>query len=118
MMPETWLPTCTVVTAEMLPVAVTLIVTSPRLAASVRYFGACSFPLRPTKYQTTPPRTTTPARIHNPLFIIAPVVRRRARRRCSMDHGLRIRQRPSGGRRHSLQGLQPRPVGRGVDARR
>jgi len=58
----------------MLPVAVTLIVTSPRLAASVRYFGAWSLLPRPRKYQSAPPKATTTARIHNHLFIVAPAL--------------------------------------------
>jgi hypothetical protein len=36
MMPDTWLPTCTVVTAETVPVALTVMVTLPRVAGSVR----------------------------------------------------------------------------------
>jgi hypothetical protein len=35
MTPETWLPTCTVVTAEAVPVAVTVMVMLPRSAFSV-----------------------------------------------------------------------------------
>ena len=37
MTPETWLPTCTVVTAESVPVAVTVTVMLPRSTSSVRY---------------------------------------------------------------------------------
>src|SRR5713226_7818824 len=37
MTPETWLPTCTVVTAESVPVAVTVMVMSPRSTFSTRY---------------------------------------------------------------------------------
>ncbi len=40
MTPDTWLPTCTVVTADSVPVAVTVMVTVPRSTFSVRY---CSF---------------------------------------------------------------------------
>ena len=40
MIPETWLPTATVVTAERAPVAVTVCVTVPRSAFAVRYFGS------------------------------------------------------------------------------
>src|SRR5690242_10573865 len=108
MIPETWLPTCTVVTAEMLPVAVTLIVTSPRLAASVRYFGACSLLPRPKKNQSAPPTTATTPRIHNHLFIVAPALSMAAsQRRCSMDHAIRLRQRPQQRRADLLQRLHP-----------
>src|ERR1051326_4631922 len=41
MTPETWLPTCTVVTAERVPVAVTVIVTSPWLTFSVLNCSSC-----------------------------------------------------------------------------
>src|SRR5687768_17451972 len=40
MTPETWLPTWTVVTAETVPVAVTVMVTVPRETFSVRYCSA------------------------------------------------------------------------------
>ena len=42
MTPETWLPTCTVVTAERVPVAVTVMVTVPRSTFSVLYWAALS----------------------------------------------------------------------------
>jgi hypothetical protein len=38
--PDTWLPTWTVVTAEIVPVAATVSATDPTSAASVRYFGS------------------------------------------------------------------------------
>jgi hypothetical protein len=37
MTPETWLPTATVVTADSVPVAVTVMVIGPRSTFSVRY---------------------------------------------------------------------------------
>ena len=40
MMPETWLPTCTVVTAESVPVAVTVATTSPLSSFAFRNFGS------------------------------------------------------------------------------
>jgi hypothetical protein len=40
MIPETWLPTLTVVTAESVPVAVTVATTSPRSSFALRYLGA------------------------------------------------------------------------------
>ena len=40
MMPETWLPTCTVVTAESVPVAVTVATTSPLSTFAFRNFGS------------------------------------------------------------------------------
>src|SRR5262249_43067955 len=39
MTPDTWLPICTVVTAERVPVAVTVMMIVPRSAFSVRYCG-------------------------------------------------------------------------------
>src|ERR1051326_2138043 len=41
MTPETWLPTWTVVTAERVPVAVTVMVTSPRVTFAVLYRSSC-----------------------------------------------------------------------------
>ncbi len=38
MRPETWLPTCTVTSAERLPVAVTLAAIAPRSTAAVSYW--------------------------------------------------------------------------------
>ena len=40
MMPDTWLPTCTVVTAESVPVAVTVATTSPLSSFAFRNFGS------------------------------------------------------------------------------
>jgi len=39
--PETWLPTCTVVTGEIVPVAVTVSATAPRSTSSVRNLSSC-----------------------------------------------------------------------------
>jgi hypothetical protein len=60
MMPDTWLPTATVVTAETAPVAVTVWVTSPRSTWAVRYFGSDFFRL-PRRRKSPPPaaRMTT-----------------------------------------------------------
>ena len=44
MIPETWLPTWTVVTAEIAPVAVTVMVTSPRSTSWTRYLSSPDFP--------------------------------------------------------------------------
>ncbi len=40
MIPDTWLPTWTVVTADSEPVAVTVMVTSPRSTATVRNWAS------------------------------------------------------------------------------
>ena len=48
MMPETWLPTLTVVTADSVPVAVTVATTSPLSSFAFRYFGS-EEPLRARK---------------------------------------------------------------------
>src|SRR5690242_6928904 len=104
MMPETWLPTCTVVTAEMLPVAVTFIVTSPRLAGSVRYLGVCSLRLRATKYQAPPPTATTAASNTRNRFIVL-ASRTASRRRASMDYRFSLRQRSSARAAEVLQPL-------------
>jgi len=40
MVPDTWLPTCTVVTALTVPVALTVALISPRSAGAVRYLVA------------------------------------------------------------------------------
>jgi hypothetical protein len=42
MMPDTWLPTCTVVTASSAPVAPTVSTTSPRARATVLTSGTNS----------------------------------------------------------------------------
>ena len=39
-MPETWVPTCTVVTACSVPVAATTSATAPRVTSAVATFGA------------------------------------------------------------------------------
>ncbi len=46
MIPETWLPTLTVVTAESDPVAETVATTSPRSSVAFRYFGVEPFSFR------------------------------------------------------------------------
>jgi hypothetical protein len=66
MMPETWLPTWTVVTAERVPVAFTLAETVPWLTASVRYLSPpWSLPRRKKKSPTRTPTTTTMAMTRN-----------------------------------------------------
>src|SRR5688572_31507147 len=59
MIPETWLPTSTVVTAERNPVAVTVCATLPRSTFAVRYLGS-DFRRPPTSRKTpaAAPRTT------------------------------------------------------------
>src|SRR5437867_4810453 len=67
MIPETWLPTATVVTAETDPVAVTVCVTSPRSTFAVRYFGSELF-LLPSR-RTTPPMIPTTTTTHTIFFM-------------------------------------------------
>ncbi len=55
MIPDTWLPTLTVVTAERVPVAVTVATTSPFVTFSLRNFGPLVFSFERRK---TPPATT------------------------------------------------------------
>ena len=55
MIPETWLPTLTVVTAERVPVAVTVDTTSPFVTFSFRNFGPLFFSF---ERRRTPPATT------------------------------------------------------------
>ena len=62
MMPETWLPTWTVVTAESVPVALTVMVTLPladRLGAVLS--PPLSLPRRRKNRPTSTPTTTTMA---------------------------------------------------------
>src|SRR5262249_11081989 len=66
MIPETWLPTLTVVTADSAPVAVTVCVMSPLSTAAVRYF-ASGFPRLPTR-KKTPTAAAATTRIHATLF--------------------------------------------------
>ena len=47
MMPDTWLPTCTVVTASSAPVAPTVSTTSPRVSVTVLTSGTNSVVRRP-----------------------------------------------------------------------
>src|SRR5438874_11677207 len=69
MIPETWLPTLTVVTAETAPVAVTVCVTSPLSIVAVRYLasGLPRLPMR--KNRPTPAATTTRTQTIPFLFI-------------------------------------------------
>src|SRR5512135_2628472 len=55
MIPETWLPTLTVVTAESVPVAVTVATTEPFVTFSLRNFGPLFSSL---ERRRTPPRMT------------------------------------------------------------
>ena len=59
MIPETWLPTATDVTAETDPVAVTVCVTSPRSTFAVRYFGSDFFRLPSSRKTPAPIPTAT-----------------------------------------------------------
>src|SRR5258706_5831813 len=69
MIPETWLPTLTVITAETAPVAVTVCVTSPLSIVAVRYLasGLPRLPMR--KNRPTPTATTTMTQTIPFLFI-------------------------------------------------
>ncbi len=69
MMPDTWLPTLTVVTAERVPVAVTVATTSPFSSRALRYFGS-EEPLRERRSHAPPPMTTTAARAARILFFM------------------------------------------------
>src|SRR5512143_226946 len=63
MIPETWLPTLTVVTADSVPVAVTVWGMMPMSTVAVRYFG-CGLPRPPmAKKRPTPATTTMTAQI-------------------------------------------------------
>ena len=61
MIPETWLPTWTVVTAERVPVAVTVAVTSPLPIGSVRYCGSSEGRLATYSPYPAPTRTAATA---------------------------------------------------------
>ena len=75
MIPDTWLPTWTVVTAEIVPVAVTVMVTSPRSTGAVRYFSTGSpFPERSQNQAATPPASTTTSPISHLRIDTAPRV--------------------------------------------
>ena len=69
MMPETWLPTLTVVTAERVPVAVTVATTSPLSIFPLRYFGS-EEPLRATRNHAPPATKTTAAITARNLFLM------------------------------------------------
>ena len=64
MLPETWLPTFTVVTAESVPVAVTVATTEPFVTFSFRNLGPlfCSSERRTTAPTTTATTTAAPIR--------------------------------------------------------
>src|SRR5512140_3771935 len=64
MIPETWLPTLTVVTAESVPVAVTVETTEPFVTFSLRNFGPLfsSFARRRTPPATTATTIAPPTR--------------------------------------------------------
>ncbi len=74
MIPETWLPTWTVVTAEIVPVAVTVIVTSPRSTVSVWNSLVASDPAGQNAKPTPTPaatRTNVPTRSHRRFRVAA-----------------------------------------------
>src|SRR5579885_3041451 len=74
MMPETWLPTCTVVTAETVPVALTVMVTVPRSTTSVRYLSPpVPLPRRNRNNATRTAAATTRARMSSlrPLWLLS-----------------------------------------------
>src|SRR5712692_10538272 len=68
MIPETWLPTLTVVTAERAPVAVTAWVMSPWSTVTVRYFSAGFFRL-PTR-KKIPTAAASTIRTHSSFLFI------------------------------------------------
>src|SRR5262244_3185426 len=68
MIPETWLPTLTVVTAERAPVAVTVCVMSPLSTGEVRYL-ASGFPRLPTR-KNTPTAAAATTRIQATVFLL------------------------------------------------
>ena len=69
MIPETWLPTFTVVTAESVPAAVTVATTSPRSIFSFRNFGP-ELPRRARSVAPAMPAPTTTSPINQPDFDI------------------------------------------------
>src|SRR5512141_3025000 len=71
MIPDTWLPTFTVVTADSVPVAVTVATTSPLSSFALRYFGSDE-PLRASTNHAPAPMTTTAATTARILFFIRP----------------------------------------------
>src|SRR5512141_2312079 len=71
MIPDTWLPTFTVVTADSVPVAVTVATTSPLSSFAFRYFGSDE-PLRASTNHAPAPITTTAATTARILFFIQP----------------------------------------------
>src|SRR5690349_14490367 len=67
MTPDTWEPTCTVMTALIIPVASTTSRISPRSTLAVK---CCGWPLRLSPIvATTTIATTTPARISHLVFV-------------------------------------------------
>ena len=81
MIPETWLPTLTVVTAESVPVAVTVATMSPFSSFVFRYFGS-EEPFRPNTSHAPAPSTRMAATTARILFFIQPsngVGRRKSR---------------------------------------
>ena len=93
MIPETWLPTCTVVTAESVPVAVTVCVIFPWSTGAVRYLSS-GF-LRAPMANASPPAATTTITIQRILFFI----RSRSLRAPKARHV----QTPPGGTEHYTQ---------------
>ena len=68
MIPDTWVPTVTVFTASMLPVAVTLFSMFAGATASVVKFTVSSFFPRESNQAITAMATTTPTMAQTPLI--------------------------------------------------
>src|SRR5712692_5718082 len=99
MIPDTWLPTWTVVTADRAPEAVTVGTTLPRSIFWVRNFG--TWPFARARYAPPPsPTTTTAAPTIQPFLDIELLTRENGpseARRGNGDGGYRRRARRSGG---------------------
>src|SRR5215218_7554462 len=77
--PDTWVPTCTVVTAPSLPVALTVELRSPRVTSPKRKAAASPLPSRRRRKKAPVTSTSTAMAAIRIVFMVSPVRRNRHR---------------------------------------